>query len=122
MTLKAAYFWLVGFPEAQTITVADLRSAAVNGIKLGVSWPGGAKSPRLHDLHSWAELILATRTATPGMTYLDPTFPKSMRARTRPLQRLWSEVLRYHKNVAYAHEMQQVREAVEWLLSHSSQL
>lgn len=122
MTLKAAYFWLVGFPETQTITLADLRSAAVNGVKLGVSWPGGPKAPRLHDLYSWAELILATRAATPGWAYADMTFPNQVRARSRPLQRFWSEVLRYHKNVAYLYEVQQVKEAAGWLLSQSSQL
>jgi hypothetical protein len=35
---------------------------------------------------------------------------------------LWSETLRYHKNVAYLYEMRQVREAAEWLLLNSDLL
>jgi len=35
---------------------------------------------------------------------------------------LWSEALRYHKNVAYVYEMNQVREAAEWLLVNSDVL
>jgi hypothetical protein len=31
-------------------------------------------------------------------------------------------VLRYHKNVAYLHEVEQVRDTAAWLLLHSSQL
>ena len=32
------------------------------------------------------------------------------------LERCWSESLRYHKNVAYLHEVRRVKEATEWLL------
>ncbi len=36
--------------------------------------------------------------------------------------RLWSETLRYRRNVAYEYEMIQVREAAEWLLTHAAVL
>ena len=38
------------------------------------------------------------------------------------LEHLWSESLRYHKNVAYRHEVRRVKNAVEWLLVHSTLL
>ncbi len=122
MTLKAAYFAVIGFAEAQAITLADLRAAALNAPGLGVSWPGLPHKPRFHDVRAWAELLAATRAAMPGLAYADPTFGNQVVTRSFRLQRLWSEILRYHKNVAYIHEMEQVRDGAAWLLLHSSQL
>lgn len=35
---------------------------------------------------------------------------------------LWAETLRYHQNVAYLHEVQQVQNAVEWLRANADEL
>lgn len=122
MTLKAAYFAVLGFTDTQTITLADLRAAALTAPALGVVWPGLPHHPRLHDLRAWAELLTATRAATPGMAYADPLFGSQVVFRGFRLQRLWSEILRYHKNVAYLYEREQVRDAAAWLLLHSLHL
>lgn len=122
MTLKAAYFALLGFTDTQPITLADLRAAAQTSPGLGVAWPGLPYNPKLHDLRAWAELLAATRAATPGMAYADPAFGTQMVTRCLRLHRLWSEILRYHKNVAYLYEMEQVRDAAAWLLLYSAQL
>jgi hypothetical protein len=118
MTLKAAYFRLIGFPLAQAITIADLRAARVNALLLGFQWAGN----NLHHLESWAQLIVSTRAATPGWAYLVAGFGNEVLARSRTLQPLWSETLRYHKNVAYPYEVGQARTAAEWLLLNASQL
>jgi hypothetical protein len=47
MTLKASYFDVLGFPETQTITPADLRAAAAAAPGLGVVWPAPT---RFHDV------------------------------------------------------------------------
>ena len=41
--------------------------------------------------------------------------PSCVRGR-RCLGQVWSEGLRYHKNLAYEFEVTQVRESAEWLL------
>lgn len=122
MTLKAAYFATLGFLSTQPITSADLRAAALTAPGLGVAWPGLPHYPKFHDLRAWAELLAATRVAMPGRAYADPAFATRMVARCTRLQRVWSEILRYHKNVAYLFELEQVREAAAWLLRNSTQL
>jgi hypothetical protein len=116
MTLKAAYFALLGFAETRTITPADLRAAVAAGQALGVPWPAGGQG---HNLRAWAQLIVTVRAATPALAYANPGFGLEIMDRGQRLGRLWAETLRYHKNVAYAHEVRQVRQAVEWLLAHS---
>jgi hypothetical protein len=117
MLLKAAYFHALGFPPTRTITPADLRGAIANAARLGFPWVGN-----LHNLESWAQLLTSTRAATPGLAYASPPFANEVLAGARRVQRLWSETLRYHNNVAYLYEVSQVRVATEWLLLHGSQL
>src|SRR5437588_2070352 len=94
MTLKAAYFHLQGFAEDQTITMADLRAARAAGLGLGMTWTGN-----FHDLFAWADLLMRTRSATPGSGYADVLFGTRVVQTARRLQNSWSETLRYHKNV-----------------------
>lgn len=117
MTLKAAFFGAIGFPVLQPLTAADLIGAKSKALGLGIIWAGN-----LHDLRAWAELLVTTRAATPGLAYPVPGFGNEVVNHGRALQRLWSEVLRYHKNVAYLYEVDQVREAAEWLLVNSASL
>jgi hypothetical protein len=112
MTLKATYFSLQGFAEDQTITLADLRAARAAGIALGMTWTGN-----LHDLFAWANLLVRTRSATPGIAYPDALFATQVVQTARRLHNGWSETLRYRKNVAYAYEVQHAREAVQWLVT-----
>ncbi len=122
MTLKAAYFEVMVFAKTDVITLADLRAAAFTAPGLGVTWPGLPGNPKLHDLRAWAELLVATRGTNPGTAYADPAFGAQVVTQGNLLQRLWSEVLRYRKNLAYDHELEQVRKATAWLLSHSLDL
>jgi hypothetical protein len=117
MTLKGAYFRLIGFPPSQQITLKDLQAAKVKAGVLKSTWTGN-----FHDLRAWAELLVAARGATPGLAYPTPGFGSRVVAYAGKLQPLWSEVLRYHKNVAHRHEVRQVREATEWLLVNASYL
>ncbi len=117
MALKAAYFRAIGFAGDQTIIMTDLRGAAANAPRLGFPWVGN-----LHHLGSWAQLLVSTRAATVGLAYPSAEFATNVLARGRRLQHSWSETLRYHKNVAYPYEVEQVRTAAEWLLLNGSQL
>jgi hypothetical protein len=119
MTLKSAYFAAIGFSETQPITIADLRGAAASAPSMGVVWPG---PNRFHDLRAWAELLVAFRTATPGLAYPVPGFDKEIVRRSRHVHLLWSEILRYHKNIAYGYEMNRVKAEANWLLAHSLDL
>ena len=117
MTLKAAYFSFLGFTDSQTITIQDLIDAKRKAISWRLPWQGN-----LHDLTAWANLIVETRMRTSGSAYASPKFGLEVQARGQRLTRFWKETLRYNKNVAYAYEIRQVREAVEWLLIHSLDL
>jgi hypothetical protein len=117
MTLKAAYFDVIGFPATQVITMADLHGARANAPHLGFTWIGN-----LHNLESWTKLLVATRGSMLGLAYPDPRFGNEVIKRGQDLQQLWSEYLRYHKNVAYPYEVRQVRDGAAWLLFHSSNL
>ena len=118
MTLKAAYFSAFGFDAARPITIGDLRGAAASAPALGVIWPGAPRRTNLHSIRAWAELLISFRAATPGLAYPDPGFATRVVAAGRVLEPVWSEVLRYHKNVAYQHEVERVRKATTWLFVH----
>jgi len=113
MTLKAAYFSLLGRAEAALLTWGgDMLPAIQAGRALGIAWPIAGQG---HNLRAWAELLVAERAATPGAAYL-PAFGQEVQACGQTIGQLWSETLRYHKNLAYLYEVRQVREATEWLL------
>jgi hypothetical protein len=119
MTLKAAYFALMGHTPSATITMSGHIDPAINrGRSLGVPWPAQGRG---HNVRAWAELLVAERTAMPGAAYPPPLMVEVQRCGQR-IGDLWRETLRYHKNVAYRHEVQRVREAAEWLLSNSDVL
>ncbi len=113
MLLKAAYFRCIGHLLDQAITPADLRLARVSGIGLGIVWPGN-----FHHLENWAQLLVLTRATIPGWAYPLVGFGNQVVARARQVHRLWNETLRYHKNVAYPHEVEQVQAASEWFVLH----
>lgn len=117
MILKAAYFSLIGFAEKDVISVGrDIEKAWNHGGKiLGIVWP---KAGRGHNVRAWAELLIAERAATPGAAY-PPAFDREVQRYGQRIGQLWSETLRYHKNLAYLYEVRQVREAAEWFLTNS---
>lgn len=64
VTLKGAYFRLIGFGSTLVITPLDLQNAVNRGIALGVVWPTRA---RWHNVRAWAELLVTHRSTTPGL-------------------------------------------------------
>ena len=118
MTLKAAYFSLIGMAETATITWPDhLRPAIARGRTLGIAWPRGGEG---HNLRAWAEFLVAER-AFRGTAYTVP-FGREVQRRGQRFEHLWRETLRYRKNYAYLYEVSEVREAAEWLLVHLAHL
>ena len=120
MILKAAYFRLIGLSESAAITiVGHIRPAIIKGRNvLGIAWP---KAGEGHNVGAWAELLIAERAAMPGAAYVPP-FGQQVQQSGQTIGQLWNETLRYHKNVAYFYEMNQVREAAEWLLANTRAL
>jgi hypothetical protein len=120
MTLKAAYFRLTGLAATEVITWGGHIQPAIDRGRnvLGVVWPHPGQG---HNVRAWAELLVAERAAMPGAAYVH-TFGQEVQACGQRIGQLWSETLRYHKNVAYLHEMNQVREAAEGLLVNADVL
>ena len=116
MTLKAAYFSAIGFADDRQITFDDLREAMEFGKSSLVSWP---RRGQLHSVRAWAETLVARRDSMLGTPYMHPGFGFQVASKGQRLDRYWNESLRYHKNVAYPHEVRRVREATEWLLVNS---
>jgi hypothetical protein len=81
-----------------------------------IAWPPQGQG---HNVRAWAELLVAERAAWPGLAF-PAAVGRQVQACGQRIGQLWSESLRYHKNVAYEYEMRQVREAAEWLLANSS--
>jgi hypothetical protein len=119
MILKAAYFTLLGRVETASLTWGgDILPAINAGRVMGIAWPVSGQG---HNVRAWAELLVARHAATPGAAY-PSDFGQKVQAYGQSIGQLWSESLRYHKNVAYLYEMNQVREAAEWLLVNSDTL
>jgi hypothetical protein len=119
MLLKAVYFSLIGLGESVPITWPGHLHPAINkGQKTySIPWPKGNG----HNVRAWADLLIAEHAANPGMAYASP-FDTELQRRGQRIGQLWNETLRYHKNFAYAHEVRQMRKAVEWLLANDAQL
>lgn len=119
MTLKAAYFSLIGLPEHAPITWGNHLVPAINaGLALNISWPNQGKG---HNVRAWSELLVLTRAANSTTAY-SAAFARDVQRSGQQIGQLWNETLRYHKNVAYLHEVRQVRVATEWFLVNSQSL
>jgi hypothetical protein len=120
MTLKAAYFALLGLPETAVLTWAGRIQPAIHRGRqtLGIAWPYPGQG---HNVRAWAELLVAERALAPATAYAPP-FALDVQRRGQRVGQLWRETLRYHKNFAYGYEVRQVREAAEWLLVNSDAL
>lgn len=117
MMVKAGYFDAIGFSERQRISLTDLRAAVASAQAIGLTWQGN-----LHSIKSWADLLVDARASNPTVRYQSPAFGNEVRRRSRSISVVWSEILRYHKNDAYEHEVERVRQATRWLLDHGAEL
>ncbi len=87
MTLKAAYFGLLGRAETDVLTwAADISPAIAGGIGLGIKWPSQGKG---HNVRAWAELLVVRRAATPGAAYA-PAFGTRVQNCGQQIGQLWS--------------------------------
>jgi hypothetical protein len=120
MTLKAAYFSLIGLAETVPITWPGHIQPAINRGRnppFGIAWPTQGAG---HNVRAWAELLVAERALSPA-AYPGP-FAREVQRCGQRIGQLWRETLRYHQNFAYLYEVRQVREAAEWLLVHADEL
>jgi len=93
-----------------------INPAIVHGRNVrGIAWPFEGQG---HNVRAWAELLIAERAAR-GIAYR-PENARSVQVCGQRIGLLWSETLRYRRNVAYEYEMIQVREAAEWLLTNAA--
>jgi hypothetical protein len=71
-------------------------------------------------VRAWAEFLVKERAAQ-GKPYVSP-FDSQLQLNGQKIASSWSVDLRYHKNLASAHEMRTVRRAVGWLLANVESL
>ena len=119
MTIKAAYFSFIRLADTDQITWnSDLQPAIDRGRRMGISWQAAGAG---HNIRAWADLLVAVR-ASSSATAFASSFETAVRRYAQRIEQLWRETLRYRKNNAYIHEVQQVREAAEWFLVNSNLL
>lgn len=115
MALKAAYFSLT---LADTVTLmwgTHIQPAIQHGRNAhSIPWPNHGQG---HNVRAWSELLVAERASLPGRAY-DAVSGRQIQTCGQRIGLLWSETLRYHDNLAYPHEVTQVRLAAEWLLAN----
>ncbi|OHB69676.1 MAG: hypothetical protein A2V70_16355 [Planctomycetes bacterium RBG_13_63_9] len=117
MTVKAAWFDLIGFPESKTISTSDLRKAIeVAKNDYGISWRHG-----LHNIVHWAELLIEHRIHL-GQSYPNPCFGSEVVKNCLRVHERWRVILRYKKNQAYPFEVHAVAVSTQWLLSNALRL
>jgi len=79
MTLKAAYFGVIGLTEIEVITWPSHIQPAINRGRhvLGIAWPAQGQG---HNVRAWAELLVAGRAAIAGAAYVHPSAGRFRRA------------------------------------------
>lgn len=116
MTIKAAWFALLGYGDDQSIGLGDLRRAKEKALSYKIVWPGN-----FHDLNCWAQLLIRHRTFL-KRPYTVYHFDRALLAHSQRVYNRWREWLRYKKNVPYPFEVQSVAESAGWFLKHSRDL
>ena len=117
MTVKAAWFELLRFPEHRAISLSDLRQAKQVAVgTYGIPWPGN-----LHHVVHWAELLTQHRIAS-RRYYSDPDFGRRVLDNCQRVYERWRETLRYKKNRPYPFEVHAVAASTQWLLGNTLRL
>ena len=119
MIIKAAYFSFLGIHDAQDLSWSiDVRPAIRAGRQLGILWPPHGEG---HNVRAWGELLINARSTSAASAF-PIAFGHDVQRHCQRIGQLWRETLRYRKNHAYLHEVNQVRVSAEWLLVHSHAL
>jgi hypothetical protein len=116
MTLKAAYFSLLGFNRQTKVTRADLqavKSAAKRKYQIDLG--------NFHNVFHWAKLLIYDRIAL-GQGYSIPGFDLEVTRRSESVHSRWRETLRYKTNRPYEFEVKAVRDSAQWLLHYKRKL
>jgi hypothetical protein len=116
MTVKAAWFALLGYPDYKSIARKDLETAKAVAKSYGIGWPGN-----FHDIECWAQLLVQHRAAL-NRPYAVRHFDRILLDHTRRVYDRWRESLRYKKNVPHRLEVEAVAESAEWFLTNSRNL
>lgn len=116
MLLKAAYFRLIGYGDADPIDLVVLRAAVGDNPASTARSLGLPGTRNLHNLAAWVNLIVAYRAAH-GPVYAEVSFGPALTAQVTAIPDRWSETIRYHKNTAYLHERDRVTGACDWLVN-----
>lgn len=116
MTVKAAWFALLGYGDDQSITMKDLADAKAKAKSYRIDWPGG-----YHDLNGWTQLLIRHREAM-NRPYAVRHFDRILLGHARRVYDRWREWLRYKRNVPYPFEVAAVAESAEWFLRNSRDL
>jgi len=116
MTVKAAWFALLGYPDYKSIARKDLETAKAVAKSYGIGWPGN-----FHDIECWAQLLVQHRVAL-NRPYAVHHFDTVLLAHAHCVYSRWRESLRYKANVPYRFEVEAVAESAEWFLTNSRSL
>lgn len=117
MELKAGFLRLAGHADDDPISIQTLWNYSGPRANTMARSLGLAGAKNLHDVEAWAELIVAYRSSR-NRVYSERRFAARLLANVRAIAERWTEALRYHKNVAFAHELNAVRTACSWIVTH----
>jgi len=124
MTLKAAYFSLIGFDDSKPIERnPDLKDAISRASKViqGLS-NAMPDEERGHNVRAWAEMLVETRANDSTKTPYAARFGREIQKYGQRIEQLWRVTLRYRHVDAYFCEVLQMHQAVRWFLDHSDEL
>ena len=76
----------------------------------------------LHNVAAWGMLLIRLRIALARTAEVNPRLSSDIISRSQRVARLWRESLRYHKNIAYVYEVNQMRLQVDWFLENLRKL
>lgn len=107
MLLKISYFQYTNLSSN-----LDLMNGPIQTAMQSPYWNGRRSG---HNLYGWAVLLIDTR-AQQGRGFT-PSFSAQLVRYTLIIESFWRETLRYRYSKASNHEVQEVFQAADWLLS-----
>lgn len=118
ISLKAAYYRVIGLVPSTLIDKHLHRLPAENAIKAMTGLPSHLQGPASagHNVVGWARLLDQQRAA-PGVggVPLDPSLAAKLHNRMQDVFHCWAEFLRYRANRPYHQEVETIRESARWI-------
>jgi hypothetical protein len=125
ISLKTAYYRLIGLVPATLVDKHLHRFPAENSIKAMVGLPAHPPGPTIagHNVIGWARLLHDHRSAPlPGRVPLDAKLATELHGRMQDAFNCWAEFLRYRANVPYNKEVQTMWDSARWIRRHYREL